>query len=207
MAADGAAFTPIATGVENILGSLQREGYRILLAHPERCPAFHRDPEMLEALVAGGVLTSITAGSLVGQFGGDVRRFALGLVRDGLVHNVASDAHDHVKRPPQIAAELERAGLAPLTDWLTRAVPTAILSDGASIPPRPNVELAGAATSAGGCAGAWADSGELRDRHDHPDQHEHDDRDLRPDPEWRHDRRTAYLGGWAPIGAVGGAHH
>jgi protein-tyrosine phosphatase len=137
-------FTPIATGVENILGSLQREGYRILLAHPERCPAFHRDPEMLEALVAGGVLTSITAGSLVGQFGGDVRRFALGLVRDGLVHNVASDAHDHVKRPPAIAAELERAGLAPLMEWLTRAVPTAILSGEASIPPRPIVELAGA---------------------------------------------------------------
>jgi protein-tyrosine phosphatase len=137
-------FTPIATGVENILGSLQREGYRILLAHPERCPAFHRDPEMLEALVAGGVLTSITAGSLVGQFGGDVRRFALGLVRDELVHNVASDAHDHVKRPPAIAAELERAGLAPLMEWLTRAVPTAILSGEASIPPRPIVELAGA---------------------------------------------------------------
>ena len=49
-------FTPIATGVENILASLQREGYRILLAHPERCPAFHRDPAMLESLVAGGVL-------------------------------------------------------------------------------------------------------------------------------------------------------
>jgi protein-tyrosine phosphatase len=142
-------FTPIATGVENILGSLQREGYRILLAHPERCPAFHRDPEMLEALVAGGVLTSITAGSLVGQFGGDVRRFALGLVRDGLVHNVASDAHDDVKRPPEIAAELERAGMAALTDWLTRAVPTAILSGEVSIPPRPTVELAGAAHERG----------------------------------------------------------
>jgi protein-tyrosine phosphatase len=136
-------FTPIATGVENILGSLQREGYRILLAHPERCPAFHRDPAMLESLVASGVLTSITAGSLVGQFGGDVRRFALSLVRDGLVHNVASDAHDPLKRPPGIAAELERAGMAPLTDWLTRAVPTAILSGEASIPPRPIVELAG----------------------------------------------------------------
>jgi protein-tyrosine phosphatase len=137
-------FAPIVTGLETILGSLRRDGYRILLAHPERCPAFHRDPAMLESLVSSGVLTSITAGSLVGQFGGDVRRFALGLVRDGLAHNVASDAHDHVKRPPGIAAELERAGLAPLIDWLTRAVPTAILSGDDRIPPRPIVELAGA---------------------------------------------------------------
>jgi tyrosine-protein phosphatase YwqE len=40
-----------------------------------------------------------------------------------MVHNVASDAHDHVHRPPGIAAELDRAGLAPLADWLTQAVP------------------------------------------------------------------------------------
>jgi protein-tyrosine phosphatase len=134
-------FAPIVTGIESILGSLQREGYRVLLAHPERCPAFHRDPAMLESLVSSGVLTSITAGSLVGQFGSTVRRFALGLVRDGLVHNVASDAHDDLKRPPGIAAELERAGLAPLTDWLASAVPTAILNGEDSIPPPPDVAL------------------------------------------------------------------
>ena len=61
---------------------------------------------------APGVLTSITAGSLVGSFGEHVRRFALELARDGLVHNVASDAHDRVKRPPGMAAELKQAGLA-----------------------------------------------------------------------------------------------
>ena len=142
-------FAPIVAGLENTLISLQREGHRILLAHPERCPAFHRDPAMLESLVSSGVLTSVTAGSLVGQFGSDVRRFALRLMRDGLAHNVASDAHDHVKRPPGIAAELERAGLAPLTDWLTRAVPTAILSGDERIPPRPIVELKGVAHERG----------------------------------------------------------
>jgi protein-tyrosine phosphatase len=134
-------FTPIAIGLENLLAALQRDGHRIVLAHPERCPAFHRDPAVLRSLVLSGVLTSITAGSLVGRFGGEVRRFSLALVRDGMVHNVASDAHDHVNRPPGIAAELGRAGLAPLADWLTRAAPTAILSDETTIPPRPTVEL------------------------------------------------------------------
>ncbi len=133
-------FTPVLTGLDSILLDLQRRGHRILLAHPERCHAFHRDRELLESLVRSGVLTSVTAGSLVGQFGGDVRRFALGLARDGLIHNVASDAHDHVQRPPSIAAELEQAGLAPLAGWLTREVPAAILSGG-EIPPRPPVDL------------------------------------------------------------------
>ncbi|MFI4978134.1 MAG: tyrosine-protein phosphatase [Solirubrobacterales bacterium] len=129
-------FTPVATGLDSVLLDLQRRGHRILLAHPERCHAFHRDPGMLAALVRSGVLTSITAGSLVGRFGGEVRRFALELMRDGLVHNVASDAHDHAQRPPGMAAELQQAGLAPLTDWLTREVPAAILND-REIPPRP----------------------------------------------------------------------
>ncbi len=135
-------FTPAAGGLAAILMDLQRRGHRILLAHPERCHAFHHDPGILESLVGGGVLTSITAGSLVGRFGSQVRRFALNLMREGMVHNVASDAHDHRGRPPGIAQELEQAGFHPLTDWLTRAVPAAILS-GEEIPSRPAVALPG----------------------------------------------------------------
>jgi protein-tyrosine phosphatase len=124
------------TGLETIVRELQSAGHRILLAHPERCVGFHQDPFLLEALVNTGVLTSITSGSLVGRFGAHVRRFALRLARDGLVHNVASDAHDHSRRPPRIARELERSGLGPLAGWLTSAVPTAILN-GEDVPSRP----------------------------------------------------------------------
>ncbi len=133
-------FAPAVGGLEAILSELQRRGRHILLAHPERCPTFQRDPQMLARLVDGGILTSITAGSLVGDFGEGVRRFALELVRGDLVHNVASDAHDTVRRPPDIADRLERAGLAPLADWLTREVPAAIVSGG-EIPPHPAVVL------------------------------------------------------------------
>lgn len=129
-------FVPAITGLESLVLEVQKRGHRVLLAHPERCPAFHRDPAMLEGLVRGGVITSLTAGSLVGRFGESVRRFALQLVRDGMAHNVASDAHDHTRRPPGMAAELEHAGLTPLADWLTRGVPAAILED-LEIPPCP----------------------------------------------------------------------
>ncbi len=138
-------FTPVATGLDAVILDLQRRGHRILLAHPERCPALHRDPRMLGSLVRAGVLTSITAGSLVGRFGETVRRFALGLARDEMVHNVASDAHDHVNRPPGMSSELQQAGLGPLAEWLTQEVPAAILS-GDEIPPRPAVALPGIAT-------------------------------------------------------------
>jgi protein-tyrosine phosphatase len=140
-------FTPAASGLDTILLELQRQGHRILLAHPERCPAFHRDPEMLARLVHGGILTSITAGSLVGRFGAPPQRFALSLLREGLAHNVASDAHDAVDRAPGMASEIEQAGLGPLSDWLTRAVPSAILAGEETVPARPQVELAPAHTA------------------------------------------------------------
>jgi len=134
-------YTPAAAGVDALLHDIVRRGHRVVLAHPERCPAFHRDRAVLESLVRAGILTSVTAGSLVGRFGGQVRRFALALVRDGLVHNVASDAHDHSDRAPGIAAELRRAGLQALAAWLTCEVPAAILAGGEIPPPPGALEL------------------------------------------------------------------
>ncbi|HEY4428401.1 MAG TPA: CpsB/CapC family capsule biosynthesis tyrosine phosphatase [Solirubrobacteraceae bacterium] len=135
-------FTAVVSGIDAIIRDLLRRGHRVLLAHPERCPAFRRDPRMLESLVAEGILTSITAGSLTGRFGGEVRRFSLALLEAELVHNVASDAHDHRNRPPSIAEELEAAGAGPLQEWLTEEVPAAILTGG-EIPRRPDLALTG----------------------------------------------------------------
>jgi protein-tyrosine phosphatase len=131
-------FTLVATGLQDIVLGLQRRGHGVVLAHPERCPALHRDRRIVPTLADAGVIMSVTAGSLVGRFGGEVRRYALALAREGLIHNVTSDAHDSVKRPPGLTEGLEQAGLAPLADWLTRLVPEAILQD-EPIPARPRV--------------------------------------------------------------------
>lgn len=144
-------FSAEAHNIEPAVEGLQTRGFRILLAHPERSPAFRHDPATLESLVRKGVLTSITAGSLVGRFGGHVRDFALQLVRADMVHSVASDAHDRSERPPGMASELRQAGLGRLADWLTCEVPAAILA-GNEIPPRPE---ASAAIAVSGRWGWW----------------------------------------------------
>lgn len=130
-------FTPVATGLEGLVIGLLRQGHSVVLAHPERCPALQRDREVVRRLADAGVLMSITAGSLVGRFGSEVRRFALELARAGLIHNVTSDAHNANRRRPGLLEEIEQAGLAPLADWLTQAVPAAILS-GTEIPQPPS---------------------------------------------------------------------
>ena len=130
-----------AAGFDSILYALQARGHRIVLAHPERSPVLQRDPALLERLVDAGMLSSITAGSLVGRFGSTVQRFTHEIVEAGLVHNVASDAHGTARRPPGMRAELEQAdadlpGLADRAEWLCTDVPTAIL-EGGPIPPEP----------------------------------------------------------------------
>ena len=129
-------FSPVVQGLPEALAELQRSGHRVVLAHPERCPAFHRDRRTLRALADDGVLMSVTAGSLIGRFGNTVRRVALELARAGLIHNVTSDAHDEVRRRPGLREELRRAKLGELTEWLTEQVPAAVLAD-EPLPGRP----------------------------------------------------------------------
>ena len=125
-----------AVGVERIVQSIAMRGHRILLAHPERSPAFQRDPEALGRLVQGGVLTQVTASALTGAFGSTVQRFAERLMREGLVHVIASDAHDATRRPPGLRQALERTGRGSRGAWLTELVPAAIVA-GEPIPPGP----------------------------------------------------------------------
>ena len=131
-------FSPSASGIDTMMLEVARHGHPIVIAHPERCPAFHRDRSVLESLVRSGMITSITAGSLLGHFGTRVRSFAFELLREGLVHDIASDAHDPVERPPGTMGELEGAGLRSLTAALTEEIPAAVLS-GREIPPAPRL--------------------------------------------------------------------
>ena len=122
---------------------LRDRGEWIVLAHPERSPAFQRSPDRLAALVRDGVLTSVTAASLLGSFGSTVQSFSLRLLREGLVHNLASDSHDADRRGPELlaglqAAERELPGALGMADWLTSHVPEAILV-GDELPVRPDL--------------------------------------------------------------------
>lgn len=116
---------------------LQGRGFDVLLAHPERSAPFQREPERIAALVDEGMLCSLTAGSLVGRFGETARTTALTLADAGLVHNVASDAHNTGRRPPGAQEQIAAAGLGHLARWLTVDVPGALLAGG-SVPAQPD---------------------------------------------------------------------
>ena len=78
---------------EDILFQIQVQGVTPVLAHPERIEAIQRNPNLLAGFVERGMLSQVTAGSVVGHFGGKVRRITRSLLKRGLVHIIASDTH------------------------------------------------------------------------------------------------------------------
>jgi protein-tyrosine phosphatase len=129
-------------GIETALMAISRRGKQILLGHPERSLAFQRDPELLEQLVLDGMLACITARSLTGRWGRDAKACAWGFLEAGLVHVIASDAHDAERRPPDLGPELARAGLDEREiSYFTQTAPQAIIT-GEPVPAPPAVKRA-----------------------------------------------------------------
>jgi protein-tyrosine phosphatase len=135
-------MNPADADFDVLLLKVQERGESIVLAHPERCPLFQREPERLARCVEAGILCSITAGSLRGDFGERVRRFSLEILSAGLVHDLASDAHDHLSRTPSLAGAVEQVedelpGVSAQAEWLTSVAPAAILAGERPPPPPP----------------------------------------------------------------------
>jgi protein-tyrosine phosphatase len=140
----------LAPGFVAAARSLALRGHRLLLAHPERSSLFLRSPELLDELIAHGMLGQVTAGALTGRFGRTVRDFALRLVERGAVQVAASDGHGE-HRPATIGRELREAGIEPaLATWLAHDVPAALLA-GEPVPARPELPES---TARGGAARA-----------------------------------------------------
>lgn len=83
-----------------LLRELASAGLTGILSHPERNRGIINQPGVLRPLVEHGCLMQVTAGSLTGDFGSQVQKFAESLVSQGLVHFVATDAHGTKTRPP-----------------------------------------------------------------------------------------------------------
>ena len=94
--------------LDRLLGELQRAGLVGILSHPERNLGLLGRPRLAESLVDAGCLMQVTASSLVGTFGPEVRDFAEWLVDRGLVHFVATDAHGSKSRRPLLRRTFER---------------------------------------------------------------------------------------------------
>ncbi len=85
-------------GVGEFIFQCRLKNVTPILAHPERYIYLHDKIDKLFTFAQQGCLMQINAGSIVGQFGKSVEQFAFKLLKAGLAHFVASDAHETEKR-------------------------------------------------------------------------------------------------------------
>ena len=85
-----------------IFGRMITAGLRPIVTHPERNPLLQKKLELIEDWVERGCLVQVTAHSPLGRFGKTAKAAADRLLASGLVHFLASDAHDCKHRPPAL---------------------------------------------------------------------------------------------------------
>jgi len=116
------------------LSRLRSAGMIPVITHPERNAVVRGRIDTLSQWVEDGCLLQITGQSLLGRFGREAERSSDALLRRGLVHFVASDAHDCENRPPRLDEAyqrvLSRYG-SQTAEELFRTNPAEVLTGGA----------------------------------------------------------------------------
>lgn len=103
-------FTDVPDYAEPLFYEMQLAGYTPVIVHPERNAAFRDQSDRLYQFVKKGALTQVTAGSLTGAMGKQVRKFSHDMIEANLCHMIASDAHHVKKRPFHMKAAYEEIG-------------------------------------------------------------------------------------------------
>ncbi len=104
----------IPPAMDQMLHEIQLAGVRPVITHPERNGILRAHPERLKKWVRRGCFAQVTGGALTGGFSAGSQEDALRWIGEGLIHFVASDAHNSRSRPlrlqPAYNAVVDRFG-------------------------------------------------------------------------------------------------
>jgi protein-tyrosine phosphatase len=92
----------MARSSNEILDRLRDAGMVPVITHPERNSILQGRMDLLVKWAANGCYMQVTALSFLGRFGARAQEFSNELMKRGLVHFVASDAHDPKDRTPRL---------------------------------------------------------------------------------------------------------
>jgi|SRR5882724_2404578 len=97
----------IPPAMDQTLHEIQLAGMHPIVTHPERNRILRAHPERLKKWVRQGCFVQVTGGSLTGGFGPVAQKVALHWIREGLIHFVASDAHNLRTRPLRLQSAFD----------------------------------------------------------------------------------------------------
>ena len=94
---------------EEALFQMLTKGIVPIISHPERNMEIAQRPQRYYEMIRMGCLGQVTAMSLTGEFGPEIKRSAEKLLAKRLIHIIASDAHSPGRRPPILSAGVKAA--------------------------------------------------------------------------------------------------
>jgi protein-tyrosine phosphatase len=89
--------------IEHAVFDIMTAGYHPVLTHPERLTWIEDHYDVMLRLAHAGVWMQITCGSVTGRFGRRPQYWADRMIDEGLVHILATDAHNLRNRSPSMA--------------------------------------------------------------------------------------------------------
>ncbi|MFS0668967.1 CpsB/CapC family capsule biosynthesis tyrosine phosphatase [Peribacillus frigoritolerans] len=84
----------VPTYTQDVIYELQLKGIKPIIVHPERNKELIENHKLLFELVQEGALTQLTSGSIIGQFGKNIKSFSKKIIEHNLAHFIATDAHN-----------------------------------------------------------------------------------------------------------------
>lgn len=86
--------------IEAMVHDIQAAGFKVLIAHAERCGYLFSRPDVTEMLVRKGCLFQVNSEAFEGR---KLRKAVMAWIAEGKVACIASDCHDLKKRPPGLS--------------------------------------------------------------------------------------------------------
>jgi protein-tyrosine phosphatase len=93
-------FQRLPIGWDQMFFSIMANGYRIILAHPERCMHLLSSPDLYDDIIGSGVYFQVNYDSFLGNYGKEISETAFYLLKKGYIHFLATDSHDPIQRHP-----------------------------------------------------------------------------------------------------------
>ncbi|MFQ5486075.1 MAG: tyrosine-protein phosphatase, partial [Desulfobacterales bacterium] len=126
-------FQRLPLGWNQILFALQLKGFKILLAHPERCDHLIKKRAFFDDMIYTGAFLQVEWGSFLGHHGPEVKNQAEYLAQKGYIHCLATDSHNtrfrHAGHVEDAARMVELQVGRENLDLLGRKNPARVLKD------------------------------------------------------------------------------
>jgi len=93
-------FQQLPLGWDGLIYEILARGYKVLLAHPERCAQLFHSPEIFDKIINMEIYIQCDWGSLLGYHGPMAQQVVKSLIQHRLLHCLATDSHDAKARNP-----------------------------------------------------------------------------------------------------------